>query len=421
MARSQPTFLITGPPSAGKSYVTERVLAIDYSVATAKMDRFYSKGLRAAGIEPTREAGIFNIAQEADKVRNGGYPPEVSRLVLDKVRRLVRRHLANASRLGVGAVFEGYTLTFREDVEMIRACAERLAGAPPKMVRVHLTPPLEDWNRNRAIRPRKTAAVETQADERRYQRAIAPPDPVDGVVDLPAASADEVRAIADAWLRRYKWHQGFELGPVSTRGPSTTKDKLAVIEPEDVVGRRAVDLCCATGAVAIMLKIAGAREVAGIELNPKQYCKGLELQKVLARNTDLDPIVALHLGDVREVLPGLGRFDTAVMLGALHYFADYAGMLALVASAVDGAAYIEFNFREGDLDTAGAADGVHAYTRPSGNTIHLSNRRTVERLIGEAMPGFAIEARTPVSAPARKVVFEREIWRMRRRALTPPA
>ena len=115
------------------------------------------------------------------------------------------------------------------------------------------------------------------------------------------------------------------------------------------------------------------------------------------------------------MLPTLGRFDTGVMLGALHYFEDYAGMLGLIASAVDGCAYVEFNFSEREHDTANAPDGVQAYVRQSGNVIYMANRPSVERLIAEAMPGFVIEDRRPISAPGgRKLVSQREIWRMRR-------
>jgi hypothetical protein len=406
--------LVTGPSSSGKSFVTERLLAIDYAVSTAKVDRFYAKALRKAGLPPSRENGMYSIAKEAVKLRNGTYPEDRVERFFQIYSKLVRKHLQAAADMGVSAVLEGYTLSFPDEAEVVRRLAGKVGGRKASVVRVSLAPSLDEWNRNRAGRKRRVVRTNTVADGELYERAMRAPEPVTGVVDMRVERAEEVETIADSVLPRHKWHQRFTLGPVSTRGPSDSHDKFEVIQPADIEGKRVVDLCCATGVIAIMSKAAGASEVAGIELNPRHYCKGLELQKVLARNTELDPIIDLRLGDVREVLPTLGMFDTGVLFGALHYFDDYAGMLGLMASAVDGAAYVEFNFAEAEHDTASAPDGVQAYVRKSGNTIYMANRPSVERLIEEAMPGFVVEDRRPISAPGRKLVSQREIWRLRR-------
>lgn len=407
--------LVTGPSSVGKSFVTEHLLAVDYVVTTAKMDRFYGKALRTAGISPGPDRGIYNIAAEAGKVRDGTYPPDKAKEILGAVERLVHKHLQNAHGMGVSAVFEGYTLRFRDEVEIILRAAREVTGEDATVTRVLLAPERNEWNHFRAMRPRKTVRVRLEASEKRHARAMELPEPVPGVTDRRVENADEVREIADSTLARHKWHQSFSLGPVTTVGPSKTQDKVDLIQTDDVLRKRVVDLCCATGVVAIMLKVRGATEVVGIEMNPRHYCKGLELQKVLARNSELDPIIDLRLGDVRELLPAAGEFDTAVMLGALHYFEDYASMLGLVASAAKSYAYIEFNFSEREHTTEDAPDGVRAYIRQSGNTIYMANRRTVEQLIGAAMPGFVVEARNPVSAPGgRKLVSQREIWRLAR-------
>ena len=53
------------------------------------------------------------------------------------------------------------------------------------------------------------------------------------------------------------------------------------------------------------------------------------------------------------------------MLGALHYFEDYTGMLGLIASAVTAAPMSSSTFRA-EHDTANAPDGVQTYVRQSG-------------------------------------------------------
>ena len=151
MAKPQlPTLLVTGPSSAGKSFVTERMLAVDYVVKTAKMDRFYSKALRNSGISPGSDRGFYNIAAEAAKLRDGTYPPETAKEVLLGVEKLVHKHLQNAHAMGVGAVFEGYTLRFRDEVETICRGVRQVGGEPATVVRVLLAPEREQWNHFRS-------------------------------------------------------------------------------------------------------------------------------------------------------------------------------------------------------------------------------------------------------------------------------
>jgi SAM-dependent methyltransferase len=184
----------------------------------------------------------------------------------------------------------------------------------------------------------------------------------------------------------------------------------------DLEGRTVLDLACATGAHAIHAKQRGAAQVVGVERDKRRYAKALELKKVVIRHSDVDARVDVRLGDVRELLPTLGRFDTLMFFGVIHYFEDYEAVLAELAAATKDVMYVEFAFSEGDHDTAGAPGRISAYTRPkSGTVIYMGDRDAVAGAIASAIPEFLVEERTLISPPGR--TSQREIWRLRRRAL----
>jgi len=411
--RRPAVLLVTGPTSAGKSFVTRRHLALDYGVLTGEIDRMYGTALREVGAPIHHPSGGYRLGAEARRLRDGTYSPDLADRFFEAYGRLMSGKMRQAVTWGVGLVLEGYALSFSDETALVRRLAEETFGERVNIARILLAPDLEHWNHNRLTRnyalPREVKPVTPE----RHQRAVRPLDEVPGVQDHRAECFDDVKPIADGLLQRYKWHQRFALGPVETVGPSDSMTKFALIRPEDIRGKRAVDLCCATGAIALLMKDAGAAEATGIEYNPRHFCKAREVRNTLHR-AGVDAAVIFRLGDVRKVLPRLGRFDTAVMLGALHYFEDYAGMLRLIAHAVDGCAYIEFNFAEENYDSRGMPEGVHRYVRQSGNPIFIASRETVERLVPEAMAGFIVEERMPSPGPGRKHVFDREIWRLQR-------
>jgi SAM-dependent methyltransferase len=411
--------LLCGPTASGKSFATERVLSVDYNVVTSKLDSMYRHALEAAGV-PRADGEHYSVFRAAHDMRNGNrYDAETSAEFFSTLEGRILEEIERAHSWGIDLVLEGYTARFADEAKKVLDIAGSVCGPRGVTVsRLQLRPTLEEWNRNRqqvgVLRNRNIDL----ADERYYERSMAPPEPVPGIQDYLITNMSELTALADNGLklRRHKWYQRFTLGPISTKGPSDAHEKVDVILPQDVVDKRVLDLCCATGVHAILMKDRGATAVVGIELDTTRYSKGLELKKTLLRHSDVDAHVSLQLGDITEVLPTLRAFDTVSFLGALHYFPDYEGTLASVALVAKDAVYIEFCFAEGEHDTADAPGEVRGYTRSrTGTTIYMGDPDTIDRVLTTAMPDFEVEARTPISPPGAKLVSRREVWRLRRR------
>lgn len=402
--------LLHGVSGSGKTYATERVLALDYHVTTDRMDSLYANALETVGVP--RPRGGYGVCKWARMLHGGEVEARLTERFFARLSVLVVARLREAQAWRVALVLEGYTLKFPGEVALVREAAEAVAGEGFDLARIQVVPSAEDWRRNRVAkfsrRRGEGRAVAVLDKPYRGREAL---EAVEGVDDYVAAGVDEVRALADGplALRRYQWHQRFTLGPVSARGRVGAAEKLRVVQDRDVVGRSLVDVCCNTGVHALLAKQRGAGKVVGIELNPRNYCKALELRKVVRRHSDLDARVRLLHGDMVEVLPGLGSFDTLLFFGALHYFADYEAVLAAIARATE-VAYVEFAFSEGENDTAAAPGAIRPWVRKTGKTIYMGDREAVAGTVRRAMPGFEIEARTPITRRAS----DREIWRLRR-------
>ena len=414
--------LLCGPTGSGKSFATERVLSVDYNVVTSKLDSMYRAALEHAGV-PRADGEHYSVFRAAHDMRQGTrYDGQTAARFFTRLEALVREEIERAHTWGVDLVLEGYTARFADEAQKILDLAQSVCGDRVVTVsRIHLRPTLDEWNRNRqqvgVLRNRHV----DPADERYYERSMVPPEPVSGIEDHLVTSMSELSALADDGLklRRHKWYQRFTLGPISTKGPSDAHEKVDAILARDVVDKRVLDLCCATGVHAMLMKERGAKAVVGIEMDTTRYSKGLELRKTLLRHSDVDAHVSLQLGDIADVLPTLRSFDTVSFLGALHYFPDYLTTLSSVARVAKEAVYVEFCFAEGEHDTADEPGEVRPYTRSrTGTTIYMGDPETIARVIKKAMPEFEIEAKTPISPPGAKLVSRREVWRLRRRGPT---
>jgi SAM-dependent methyltransferase len=406
--------LVHGTSGAGKSFATERLLGAEYDVTTTKMDHLYYPSLRHAGV-PSRSIadGLYSVAKEAERLRNGEHDRRTVEAFKEKLSELVEERAAEAAVWGVALVLEGYTLKFADETELVRDAARRVTAGSAEVFRVHLTPSLADWNRNRSHRVRLGGR---RRSERERARKMAPPEPVAGVADFAAADLDEFRALVDEriGLGRYKWYQSAKIGPIASKGPSDAAEKIDAVDAADISGKRLLDLCCASGVHALVARDRGAAEVVGVERNPRHYAKALELTKLLGLRSGLNPTVHFHLGDAIETLPTLGRFDTVLLFGAIHYFPDYEAVLGSIAAATSEAAYVEFTFSEAGNDTATDPGAIRPWTRESGSTIFMGDPETIERTVARVVPRLEIEARTPISAPGRALASAREIWRLRR-------
>lgn len=410
--------LLCGPTASGKSFATERLLSVNYDVATAKLDSFYRSALEHAGV-PREDGKPYSVFVEAHALREGAaYDQETSERFIAKLDELVQEQIRQASSWGVGLVLEGYTLRFADEVGRIVQAARATCGRKFSVSRVHMRPTLDVWNHNRAEVGKLKGSRINVAEPAYYERTMGSPEPVEDVEDHTVSDLDELKALVDEviQLRPHKWYQRFELGPISTTGPSDASEKVGTMVEGDVAGRQVLDLCCATGVHAIMIKNRGAAKVVGVEMHPARYCKSLELRKTLLRHSEVDARVTFRFGDISAVLPELRRFDTVAFFGALHYFPDYQAILESVAQTANEAVYIEFCFAEGEHDSADAPGEIRPYTRSrTGTTIYMGDRETVTRTIERAMPDFELEERIPISAPGAKLVSQREVWRLRRR------
>lgn len=402
--------LVHGISGSGKTYATERVLAVDYQVTTERMDGLYAQALEATGVP--RPAGGYGIYRWARRLHAGEVDAETSERFYATLSGLVEKRLREARDWRVALVLEGYPLRFAEEARLVREAARAVAGSGFDLSRVQLVPTEEDWRRNRSAKFRRRTGEEPAVAV--LDKPVADPEPlepVEGVDDYVAANVEEVRELAEGplGLRPYPWYQRFTLGPVAARGRIDAAEKLDLVLPEDLDGKRVIDICCNTGVHVLMAKQRGAAKAVGVEFNPRNYCKALELKKVLRRHSDLDAKVRFHHGDAQELLPTVGSFDTLLFFGALHYFADYERILGAVAQAAD-VAYVEFTFSEQENDTATAPGAIRPWVRKTGKTIYMGDRGAVEAVVRRAMPGFEVEARDPVTRRAS----DREVWRLRR-------
>jgi SAM-dependent methyltransferase len=422
--------MLYGPTGSGKSFITERVLGVEYDVTTHKLDRIYRDALASAGLRSAE--AMPSVLRDAKEIRSGKLDPEILRRFWKTWEEEITRALERARDWGVAMVFEGYTLRFADEATKIAKIGRRVSGRNCVVSRILVKPSLGDFNRNLAIKRARLDSSGNVADQVSFARQMEPAKPVAKIDDYIVGGPDEIRRLANDTLklRRHSYYQRFSLGPLNIQGVSDASEKVEIVQDPDVIGKRVLDLCCNIGAHSFMLKDRGARKVVGVEMDPVRYCKALELQKTLIRHSIVDAYVDFCLGEMMETLPTIGRFDTTVLFGAMHYFQDYEATLREIARVTDGAAYIEFTFSELEHDTANSPPGVHPYMRSrTGTTIYLADPMTVERIAGEA--GFEVDARVPTqssaAAPCPSIAQRwgqnvsetfagREVWRLRRRS-----
>ena len=98
-------------------------------------------------------------------------------------------------------------------------------------------------------------------------------------------------------------------------------DLLALLS--DVNGRRVLDLGCGAGQLAPHLATAGAAEVIGVDVSERMLA--------LAQADWAHPRVTYCRAAIEEVAFPPAQFDLVVSVLALHYVADYAGLVRRIA------------------------------------------------------------------------------------------
>src|SRR2546430_1333228 len=91
----------------------------------------------------------------------------------------------------------------------------------------------------------------------------------------------------------------------------------------DPTGRRVLDLGCGAGQLSYHLAQAGAAEVTGVDIS--------ETMLELARTQRNHPRVTYQLQAIERIDFPPQRFDLVVSSLALHYVADYRGLMRSIA------------------------------------------------------------------------------------------
>jgi len=413
MAKEPMIIMVCGPTDVGKSHIVETVFGLEFEVTTEKVDAIYRKALADAGIPSNR------VRREAEALRSGAYPQETVDAFFASWTEAIRAAIQRSTDWGVALVLDGYTLgAFPDEAERVIQIATEVQGQPPRVHRMLIKPPLAEWNRNHARRMLLTqpGMPFDEWGEEYYAQEFPKLTPVTGIKDHVVTNDKKARLLAEEGLRLrpHKWYQMLRAGQVRLQGASDAREKAATFAHEDIDGKSVLDVCCATGIVSMLVRDRGAQRVCGVEIDPRKHAKSLELQKVLLRHTAMNAKADFRLGDAREVVPTLGRFDTVFMLGALHDFEDMEGMLTMLADAAKSAVYVEFLLP----DISGVWNGepgVQAYERRTGTTVYAADSQSlINTVIPNAMPGFELVRRIPTAGVGRGVDSYREVWQLRR-------
>jgi SAM-dependent methyltransferase len=190
-------------------------------------------------------------------------------------------------------------------------------------------------------------------------------------------------------------------------------------------GRRVLDLGCGLGYFAREARTRGARRVLGVDLSERM------LQEARAR-TDDPGITYLHAA-LEEFEPAAASFDLVVSSLALHYIADYPGLVRRVAACLVPGGRFAFSV-EHPVYTAHGTSDWHA--GPDGVRLHwpvdryrdegerrtrwfvdgvVKYHRTVETYVNALLDAGLVLARLeePEAEPA--ALAEHPEWRDERR------
>jgi tRNA (mo5U34)-methyltransferase len=133
------------------------------------------------------------------------------------------------------------------------------------------------------------------------------------------------------------WHQRFEIAPgVITPGsytPNFLLDKLQL--PDDLTGRRVLDIGPSDGFYSMSLRRRGA-EIVAVDYRPKD----LHGFGVMERISGLD--FDYRQANLYDITPAaFGRFDVVVFFGVLYHLPDMMKALSIIRSVCSGRLFLE--------------------------------------------------------------------------------
>ena len=147
-----------------------------------------------------------------------------------------------------------------------------------------------------------------------------------------------------------KFFEGYSGLPRSESGLGAVYEWPAFqrLLPASVQGLRILDLGCGFGYFAREARARGARHVTGVDLSERMLAAA-------RASTDDDGILYVHAA-LEEYVPEADAFDLVVSTLALHYVADYRGLIRKVAAClVDGGRFV-FSVEHPIFTAHGSAD-----------------------------------------------------------------
>ena len=403
----------------GKSYMTERVLALEYEVLTHRVDRTYGRAMRDAGIADAR------MREQSVALRDGTIGDEARDAFFRSYDDHIAHVLRRAARFRLPAVLDGYTLMLPDEVERVARLAAEVLGDNVRVLRLFVRRPYEQWLTNvveRAVWKNKSQIATSALTRSAYERILQAPPSVDGVEDQVVTSVQQLRdLVEEAGFQQHRWYQGFKVGPIEIKGTTDANEKVEALDPSDIVGRSVADLCCCTGVTSILMKIQGAESVQGVELKASRVAKAYEITKTLREQLGIEAKVQVKRGDAIAALDDM-HVDTVAMFGALHYFEDYEGLIAKMGRAAGRAVYLEVLLSDdgkGELNGAPPQSPAPTpFTRKHGTTIYVCDTPALKRITELALSDFDLVSRVPVAGHGKIGADSyREVWGFRRRGL----
>jgi len=148
-------------------------------------------------------------------------------------------------------------------------------------------------------------------------------------VDLTESQKHELSAIPrTSWFTEVAWNNATSpLHPNQSWLSVNNAMKQSLVGSwitDSVRGKRVLDLFSSNGAFSVLAALAGAREVAGVELSPER----VECARFLAGTLPTECRVTFRQGDVYEIARYFDEpFDVTLCFGGLYHVPDPAFVL----------------------------------------------------------------------------------------------
>jgi tRNA (mo5U34)-methyltransferase len=160
---------------------------------------------------------------------------------------------------------------------------------------------------------------------------------------LEVESPEERKRICSDVAGLEPWYQSFKLADwLEISGDHDSEVVLAGLDrlgfPTDFSGQRVLDVGCNAGHYSMVAKARGAREVIGVEFDPRFVRQARYVSHLLGLDIKFIP------DDVHNVGPEFGTFDSIICTGLIYHMPDPARVFAKLSAVCTGTIYVETEF-----------------------------------------------------------------------------